>query len=1098
MKKLLFYILFLCVLAAYGQRQAANWYFGENAGIQFDNSNNVITLNDGQLDTIEGCSSISDDDGNLLFYTDGATVYTSAHTIMRNGTGLLGDESSTQSAIVVPKPDDPTIYYIFTVGSNQTANGMKYSVVDMTRGMGLGEVILKNENLLSQSAEKIAAVLKDCETGAIWVLGLSDFNGTSTATLDTFHAFEVTDAGVNTTAVRSNFDRIGITDMRGYLKLSPDGTKLACANVDNGLFLFDFDVATGIVSNRRRLNIPSTNNQPYGAEFSPNSQVLYVTSYNDASAQDNNPASHHSVLLQYNLAAADISASAVIIDDRDLYRSALQLGPDGKIYRSMAAAYGVGLPFLSTIENPNQLGLMCDYQHQSISLGTNNSTQGLPPFIASFFTEKIDIIRNGEETTFLPLCIGDSYTLTYDDIPGAIYTWTLDEVVLPETDFDLVITGPGTYELVIDLNNGDCEYLEGEAIVEYFDIPVANPISDFEICDDNNDGSWEFDLTIKDAEILDAQDPTIYSVHYYESQVDADNNENEILGMYTNSSNPSTIVARIHNDGNVNCYNTTTFNIEVFVTPTAHTIDSQDVCDNDDDGNNANGQVLTNLQNFDTFILNGQNPSDFTVTYHNSQLNAENGDNVLPFMYYNVTPFQEELFVRVENNLNADCFDTTSFTINVNPIPPSFDSELIQCDEDGNIDGFTVFNLNEAFANLSGNSNEVYIEFYPTALDAQDGINMLNAIGYNNTANPETVYAKVINSNTDCYSIASLRLEVSTTQIDDFIVPPVCDELDSEDGINTFDLDGITLDIQAANGLNFPITYYNSYNDALLEQNELVSPYTNTVPYNQTIFSRVENDNACYGIGEVVLTINPLPQLEEDESILYCLNDFPLTATIDGGILNDDPSNYAYSWSSGQDTYEIEINQIGVYTVTATNSFGCSKSRNITVEPSNIATFESFDIVDASPNNSITVIVSGEGEYDYALFDENGIFVYWQSENTFTNIPPGIYSVHVRDLKNDCGIVQELVSVIGFPKFFTPNGDGNNDTWNVKGVSGMFQPNTKIMIFDRYGKLLKELNPLGEGWDGTFNGELLPVSDYWFTVQLQDGRLFKNHFTLKR
>jgi gliding motility-associated-like protein len=113
-------------------------------------------------------------------------------------------------------------------------------------------------------------------------------------------------------------------------------------------------------------------------------------------------------------------------------------------------------------------------------------------------------------------------------------------------------------------------------------------------------------------------------------------------------------------------------------------------------------------------------------------------------------------------------------------------------------------------------------------------------------------------------------------------------------------------------------------------------------------------------------------------------------------------------------------------------------------------------------------------------------------------VAPGIHTVYVRDDKNNCGIVSRLVSVIGFPKFFTPNNDNFNDSWQVNGISSQFQPNTKIYIYNRYGKLIKQLDPLGPGWNGTFNGQNLPTSDYWFEVTLQDGRIFRSHFTLKR
>ena len=211
------------------------------------------------------------------------------------------------------------------------------------------------------------------------------------------------------------------------------------------------------------------------------------------------------------------------------------------------------------------------------------------------------------------------------------------------------------------------------------------------------------------------------------------------------------------------------------------------------------------------------------------------------------------------------------------------------------------------------------------------------------------------------------------------------------------------------------------------------------------------------------------------------------------------PADYSYEWSNGATTNEIQINEIGTYTVTVTNAENCKKERTITVEASNIATIDAIDIVDASSNNTIIVHTSGEGEYDYALFNAAGLHTNYQTSNIFTNVAPGgIYTVSVRDLKNGCGITEEIISVIGFPKFFTPNNDGVNDFWQVYGVSNVFQPNTKIKIFDRYGKLLKQISPIGQGWDGTFNGEILQSDDYWFAVILQDGREYFNHFTLKR
>ena len=231
--------MFWCLLT-YGQEEASNWYFGDNAGISFDlNTNSVSAESRGKLETREGCATISDTDGNLLFYTDGSTVYNQEHRVMEGGDGLLGDESSTQSALIVPKPFDPNIYYVFTVGSNINPTGLNYSVVDITENGGLGEVVSLNINLLPACAEKISAVLKDCASGAIWVITLSGPGGNSVDALNTFHAFEIGESGVSDDAVTSNLG-MRIEDSRGYLKFSPDGTKLACSDVRSGLFLFGF------------------------------------------------------------------------------------------------------------------------------------------------------------------------------------------------------------------------------------------------------------------------------------------------------------------------------------------------------------------------------------------------------------------------------------------------------------------------------------------------------------------------------------------------------------------------------------------------------------------------------------------------------------------------------------------------------------------------------------------------------------------------------------------------------------------------------------------------------------------------------------------
>ncbi|RZV68520.1 MAG: T9SS type B sorting domain-containing protein [Flavobacteriaceae bacterium] len=1105
MKKIVSLIILITSIGLFAQQEASNWYFGENAGIRFDAATgNVTALTDGQLNTREGCSSISDSDGNLLFYSDGRIVYNRNHDVMINGTGLFGDSSSTQSAIIVAKPDDPDIYYIFTVDTqlqNQPpSEGLNYSEVDMALDGGLGAVTVKNFNLLPKSSEKITAVLKDCISKAVWVLTLGHQSGTLDTNFDSYFAYEVTNTGVNPIPIVSTFP-MSIQDRRGYLKFSPDGLKMACANMngegapgslvsEKSLLLYDFDVNTGIVSNQLELIINSAGNQAYGVEFSPSNELLYVHSSNGQGG--NNPLDHFSSLVQFDLYAADIQASEFLLDERQLYRGGLQLGPNGKIYRALSATYTQGLPFLGVINNPDVYGAGSNYQHNAVPLAGNNSTQGLPPFDQALFNTKIDIIRNGISISNLDLCDGDNYTLLADDIPGATYSWTLDGNPLVESDFDLVVTQAGLYEVLIDQNNGDC-LIEGEAFVNYFTNPIANQPNDINICDDDNDGVWSFDLTTLDAEVLNGQDPMTYEIKYYTNQVDADDNMNEIVGDFQNTSNPQEIFVRSHNILNNNCYDTTSFFLEIFDTPVANPITDIEECDDDLDGDNTNGQKELDLLSLVPEALGAQVPMSFSVSFHLDQADANSGVNPLVSPYYNIMPFNQTIFYRIQNNANNSCFDTGSFLYTVNPIPPSYPESLIQCDEDGLVDGLTLFNLTEADDALTGGATDVSTSFFLSLADAQSNTGSIDGNSFSNTMNPQIIHVRVTNNNTGCFSITDLTLDVSLTNIMDADLA-ICDDDGTEDGLSEFMLSDADANVLSAAPPGVTLFYYETYDDALLEQNPIGPTYANIAPYSQIIYARAENANACYGISEVELTVHELPDIEIIDEAIYCLNSFPDTITLTGGVINDSPSNYTYLWSTGEMTPDIEIDAPGIYSVIVTNSNNCSKERTITVLPSNIATISDIEVSDASSNNTVTVLVTGEGDYEFALDDALGPY---QDSNFFENVAPGIHTVYVRD-KNNCGIVEEMVSVIGFPKFFTPNNDGYHDRWQVYGLTSQFQPNTKIYIYDRYGKLLKELDPIGRGWDGKFNGKPLPTNDYWFAVSLEDGRIFKSHFTLKR
>jgi len=360
------FILCLTTKSAFSQ-QGNNWYFGEMAGITF-NTNPPSALMDGKLNTYEGCTSISDATGNLLFYTDGSTVYNRNHVIMPNGTGLLGGASSTSSGIVIPKPGSNTIYYLFTAEPiNATlVTTYAYSEIDMQLDGGLGDVVASKKNIVlyTPATERLAAV-KHANGIDYWII-------TKRFGDNRFLVYQVSCTGVNTTPVVSSigFVPTGIYDAIGALKVSPNGKKVCMAVTGGAGQLFDFDIATGMLSNLVELT-GYTFNRIYGVEFSPNSKKLYISSnanwINQYDITSNDPAVINAS--KYGLTTASGDAN-----------EALQLGPDKKIY---VASWG--RTKLHVINDPDIAAPGCNLQLSAVDLGGRRAFFGLPTYISSFF-----------------------------------------------------------------------------------------------------------------------------------------------------------------------------------------------------------------------------------------------------------------------------------------------------------------------------------------------------------------------------------------------------------------------------------------------------------------------------------------------------------------------------------------------------------------------------------------------------------------------------------------------------------------------------------------------------------------------------------------
>jgi gliding motility-associated-like protein len=264
--------------------------------------------------------------------------------------------------------------------------------------------------------------------------------------------------------------------------------------------------------------------------------------------------------------------------------------------------------------------------------------------------------------------------------------------------------------------------------------------------------------------------------------------------------------------------------------------------------------------------------------------------------------------------------------------------------------------------------------------------------------------------------------------------------------------------------------------------------------------------NGCSGTPiTIVVKVNPLPYTEIEKGTV-CID--AVTGDLISGYLMDtelSETAYDFQWYLLPNTTNI-IGTNSSYTATIDGQYkvkimnavtGCSDEFIIDVAKANPAQSATYIVSNYfEDNQAITVIVNGNGIYEYEL-DHSGI---WQTSNVFPHVLPGEHTVTIRDTKGCTDIVLEHIRTIGYPHFFTPNGDGYNETWNIPSLKDD-QPNAEIHIFDRYGKFIKQIIPAGNGWDGTYNGQLLPSTDYWFTVKFMENgteRIFKAHFSMKR
>lgn len=913
MKQLSFFVFIFFSTISFSQNEANIWYFGRNAGLDF-NSGAPEVLLDGVLNTNEGCATISDSNGNLLFYTDGVTVYDRNHNIMPNGTNLNGDFSSTHSAIAIPYPNEASKYFVFTVDTpwnDPDTKGLQYSVIDMSLNNGFGEVTATKNILLEQVVnEKVIAILNANEDG-YWVVSHRHNS-------DEFIAFEVTDSGVNTTPVVSAVgSHTGYFNIGGQIKISALGNKLAVAR-GGEVQLFDFDNDLGTISNAKTLD---TTVNAYGVEFSPSGNLLYIAFYGG--------------VYQYNLQSdneLDIVASRfTVINAPGQGYTSMQLAPDGKIYVARTFQY-----YLAVIHTPNIYGFGCNYVNQGLYLEGRESTLGLPTFMQSFFNVgfQVDEVCEGETTLFNANISQDYDNLIWDFGDGNFST---------EENPSHTYASSGTYDVSLSVTSG-AETVSDLKTITIHEVPSVIPIVQLTQCDDDLDGFSAFNLEEVNDEISSNIQNEI--ITYYESQIEAENKTNPILNPinYNNQVVSSdTIWARIENYNG--CYATAQINLIVSTTQIPDTFHREFYqCD---DGLNIYDGIAT----FDFSAVNSEIEELFptgqqlTINYYKTISDALSETNVIDNInsYQNIGfPINQNIYVRVDDALNNDCLGLGHhITLHVNPVPLLTGPIILEKCDEGN-DGIESFDTSGVEAELLLGQTETIVfrymdEFgnsYPSPLPSTivSDVPTLNIFA-----------TMTIEDNSNQSDSCSIETTISLSISSGVTAHPVADfsVCDTDgDGLHEFDTSAIEA------------TVLNGQTDVVLsffDEDGTILPYPLPNPYltsSKTILARVESiSNAiCF----------------EETTIEFQVNAVPIAYAISNDFVCDDISN------DGEHLFTLSNYDAQILGDQSSSSFEVLYFNNLEDAQNNLNALQNSFIVDSE---SVIVFARIQNVNEASCFD---------------------------------------------------------------------------------------------------------------------------------
>lgn len=860
-------------------------------------------------------------------------------------------------------------------------------------------------------------------------------------------------------------------------------------NVSN----FDTDVIGGLINYEVKyftsLSDAENNNNPIGNSFtnSSNPQMLYVRVGNNVT--DCYDISSFNV--EVNLAPDINKPEPLILCDSDL--NEIEIVNLFSIIPELGLNPGVEIGFFNSLENANNnLNSIPNPENYSASSETifiratdnNSTTNCYTTTTLDIFINTIPVVteindfqictQNTENANFM-LESKDAEILNGQSNKEVFYFVDAQQTQpinknLPYTN----ISNPQTiYVEVRNINDEECkENASFEIYVgmnPFYNLPED---LDFVECDaEPVDGIIEVDFNSVIQEIISGiENPP--NVTFHDNIQDANLGNNALPLLYQNSENPQRIFIRIEN--NQNCYNIEELGINILNTPKITDNASIQICDTNYDGLNTFNITENQIEIFDV------RQDNLISNYYESE--ADLFQQINPIT--NLTDYQtstnpQTIYLGIFNSVTG-CYTSSPIQL-ISLLPPQFNAidryEL--CDNSNN-----SVNLSVIDSSLIDDLSQFSVRYYTSLENANNTTNELFTYSWQTPS--DQLFARIENNTTSCYIIHDFRLVIHP-------LPSINPAVNMEDcavdysGLLTFDLnEQITNILAEIAGTDYVVTFHENMTDATGNTNATNLQYT--VQDYANLVARVENTiTNCVIYSSFALRVHPKPFIEIPTQVLCGENDTVFVSALDTATTN------TYLWSTSETTSGIYLDNVGNYSVTITTINNCSSTVNFEVIRSSPAEISFTEVVNFSDPNSIEINVNGMGDYLYGL-DDGPL----QSSGFFNNVTLGYHQISVVDI-NGCTEVNRTVLVIDAPKFFTPNGDGYFDRWHIIGLETL--PGSKIYIFDRYGKLIKNLKAEGPGWDGTYNGIPLAATDYWFLAKIIDGERsfdYRGHFSLKR